>query len=153
MSLLKQIGFAIGVGLVWFVLAAFIGFIVFEGLIDPDGRIVDIWPAALGIPAFFGGTLFVLLVRLFEGPRPLHHVSFTRAGLLGGMSGALLPPLFVLMTLLGFGDWRDDRVPWRGLGLMAGLMAVSFAAAGSASVWYARRVVEPPKGAPQASGR
>ena len=58
---LRRIRGALGMGLTW----AVGGFLVGSGIEiisnvwpTPLGSMVDIWPAALGFPAFFGGVVF-----------------------------------------------------------------------------------------------
>ena len=143
--MLKTIGGAIGVGLAWFFIAAFIALIVFEGLVDPDGKIADIWPAVLGYPAFFGGLTFFTLTRIFERGRRLHELSLSRAAIWGALSGPVLTALFVLgMTTGVLGDFKGDRVPWLGITQVTGLMIPVFAIAGCFSAWMARQVAAPP---------
>ena len=131
----SNIGGAVGVGLAWFLTGALIGLVIFEGIVDPDGRIEDIWPAALGLPAFFGGLFFFTLVRLLERRLRLDEVSLPRATAWGALSGPL-----VLAMALGLGEWRDDQVPWSHLAFLTGLMIPAFAVAGCLTVKIARIV-------------
>ena len=143
--MLKSIGSAIGVGFAWFIVAVFIALIVFEGLVDPDGKIADIWPAVLGYPAFFGGLTFFALTRVFERGRRLHEVSYSRAAIWGAMSGPVLIALFVLGLATGvLGDFKGDRIPWLGIAQVTGIMVPTFAFAGWLSAWMARQVAAPP---------
>ena len=142
--MLKNIGSAIGVGFAWFLFAAFIALIVFEGLVDPDGKIADIWPAVLGYPAFFGGVTFFTLTRILERGRRLHDVSLSRAAVWGALSGPLLMALFLTGIATGvLGDFKGDRIPWPGIAQVTALMVPAFAIAGWFSVWMARQVAAP----------
>jgi hypothetical protein len=49
-------------GLTWFVGWAGVGFLM--EIFDPNGQIADIWPAVLGIPGFFGGEVFSVVLRV-----------------------------------------------------------------------------------------
>lgn len=141
--MLKSIGSAIGLGLVWFLAGAFIGLVVFEGLVDPDGKIVDIWPAVLGYPGFFGGVTFFTVSRILDRRRRLHEVPVARAAVWGALSGPVLTALFVLgMTTGVLGDFEGNRTPWLGIAQATGIMIPAFALAGCSSVWMAKRVVE-----------
>ena len=143
--MLKSFGSAIGLGLSWFLIAAFVALIVFEGLVDPDGKIADIWPAVLGYPAFFGGLTFFGLTRLFERGRRLDQVSLARAAVWGALSGPVLMALFILgMTTGVLGDIKGDRIPWVGIAKVTGIMIPTFAIAGRFSAWMARQVAMPP---------
>ena len=143
--MLKNIRNAFGLALGWFLVAAFIALIVFEGLVDPDGRIADIWPAVLGYPAFFGGLIFFALTRIFERGRTLHDVSVSRGAILGTLSGPVLMALFALgMTTGVLGDFKGDRIPWLGMAQATGLMVPAFAILGWGSVWMAKQIAAPP---------
>ncbi len=142
--MLKTIGAALGVGLYWFLIGSFFGFIVFEGLVDPEGKIADIWPAVLGLPGFFGGVAFYTLTRIAERGRKLHEVPLPRAAIWGALCGPLLVGLWVLSVEMGFGDWKDGQIPWLQMAQNAGLTAPAFAIAGCFSVWMARNVAAPP---------
>lgn len=142
--MLKNIAAGLGLGLCWFLAGAFIGLIVFEGFVDPDGKIADIWPAVLGYPGFFGGVTFFALTRLFERRR-LHRVSFSHAAIWGALSAPLLTGTFLLgMTTGILGNFKGDRIPWSEFGWGTGLMIPAFAVAGCLSVWMARNVEAPP---------
>ena len=143
--MLKNIGVAIGLAMGWFLIAVFIALLVFEGLVDPDGKIADIWPAVLGYPAFFGGLTFFALTRIFERGRRLHEVSLSRATTWGALSGPVLMALFALgMTTGVLGDFKGGRIAWLGIAQVTGLMIPVFAFAGWSSVWMARQVAAPP---------
>ena len=142
--MLKNIGSAIGVGLYWFLIGSFIGFIVFEGFVDPDGKIADIWPAVLGYPGFFGGVTFYTLTRIVERRR-LHEVSYFRAAIWGALSGPLLVALFLVGMTTGIvADFKGDRIPWSGFAQATAVMVPAFAIAGWFSVWMAKQVAAPP---------
>ena len=139
--MLKGIGGAIGLGLAWFLAGAFIGLMVFEGLIDPDGRIADIWPAVLGYPGFFGGVLFFTLTRMLERGRRLHEVSLHRAAMWGALSGPVLMALVMVgLTTEVLGNFKGDRVPWLWIAEVTGIMVPAFAIAGWLSVWTVKQV-------------
>ena len=140
--MLKNIGGAIGLGLMWFLAGAFIALIVFEGLVDPDGKIVDIWPAVLGYPGFFGGVTFFTLTRIFERRLPFHQVPLPRAVLWGALSGPVLMALFLLAIKMDLANFHGGQTPWLGLAKGTGLLIPAFAIAGCFSVWMTKRVVE-----------
>ena len=142
--MLNNIGGAIGLGFAWFLIGAFIGLIVFEGLVDPDGKIADIWLAVLGYPAFFGGLTFFALTRILERCR-LHEESLPRAAVWGALSGPLLMAVFLLGMATGvLGNFKGDRIPWLGIAQVTGIMVPAFAVAGCLSAWMARQVAAPP---------
>lgn len=143
--MLKNIGGAIGLGLAWLLAGAFIGLIVFEGLVDPDGKIADIWPAVLGLPGFFGGVTFFTLTRILERGRRLHEVSLSRAVIWGALSGPVMVLFWVLLVLeIGLGEGEDGVIPWLGLAKITGVTTPAFAIAGCFSVWMGKQVAAPP---------
>ena len=143
--MVKNIGAALGLGFAWFLAGAFIGLIVFEGLVDPDGKIADIWPAVLGYPGFFGGVTFFALTRIFERGRRLHELSLSRAVVWGAVSAPLLTGTFLTGVATGvLGDFKGDRVPWSEFAFATALMIPAFAIAGCISVWMAKQVQAPP---------
>jgi hypothetical protein len=127
-------------GLAWFLAGAFIGLIVFEGLVDPGGKIADIWPAVLGYPGFFGGVAFFALTRILERGQRFDEVSLTRAAIWGALSGPLLMALFLLAIKMDLADFRGGQTPWLALAKTTGLMIPAFAILGGFSVWMARQV-------------
>ena len=135
---LKGAGQAIGLGLLWALAAAMVALFI-EGAIDPHGEIVDVWIAALGYPAFFGGILFFSLVRLLEGRR-FTEVPLARAAVWGAVTGLLLP-VFLLVLVYGFSD-PHGPAPWRLLVVLTGVMMLAMAIAGPATVMFAGKVAE-----------
>lgn len=87
---LRRIRGAIVVGLTWAVGWALVGFLVMETFVDPHGRIADIWPMVLGIPGFFGGVIFSVVLGFAEGRRQFEDLSLPRFGVWGAVTGALL---------------------------------------------------------------
>ena len=141
--MLKNIGVAIGLAMGWFLVAVFIALLVFEGLVDPDGKIADIWPAVLGYPAFFGGLTFFALTRILERGRKLHEMSNSKAAIWGALSAPLLMALVVLGLVTGvLGDFKGDLWLWSAQ--VTAVMIPAFAIAGWCSVWMARQVAAPP---------
>lgn len=136
---LKGAGQAIGLGLLWALAAAMVALFI-EAAIDPHGEIVDVWIAALGYPAFFGGILFFSLVRLLEGRRRFTQVSMARAAVSGALTGLLLP-VFLLVLVYGFSD-PHGPAPWRLLVVLTGVMMLAMAIAGPATVVFAGKVAE-----------
>ena len=59
-------------------------------LIDPDGKIQDVWPTLLAVPGFIGGVLFAGLVTVGERGRDLDQISLLRCALWGGVTGIVL---------------------------------------------------------------
>ena len=75
---LRRIRGAFGMGLAW----GIAGFLAGVGIElahnlwpDPVGRVVDIWPAALGMPAFLGGIAFSAVLGIVGRRRRFDELS------------------------------------------------------------------------------
>ena len=68
-----------------------LGFGGIAELLDPDGRVQDVWPTMLAIPGFIGGVLFALLLT-FAAARggSLGEISLIRFALWGAVTGVIL---------------------------------------------------------------
>jgi hypothetical protein len=59
-------------------------------LIDPDGRVQDVWPTVLAIPGIIGGVLFSVLLLIAERGRRFDQIPFARIAIWGAATGILL---------------------------------------------------------------
>lgn len=93
-------------GLVW----AVIGGGIMEAFVDPDGRMMDMWPQFLGVVGFLGGVAFSVALGIAARRRRFDELSlsqFTGLGAPGGLAlGALGvaaggPGVFVAVATLG----------------------------------------------------
>ena len=108
---LKRVRAALGMGLLWGVLWAVIGGGIMEGVIDPNGQIVDMWPQLLGMIGFMGGVIFSTLVRVAGARKSFEEFTFREFATLGAVAGALqgivavfifgAPLLFIGIAALG----------------------------------------------------
>ena len=138
-SWLIRIRGAVGMGLTWAVL----GFIAGMGIElihniwpNPLGSAVDIWPAALAYPGFFGGVAFSAVLGIAGRRRRFDELSLPRVaawGALGGLLVSLIPAAMVVMGM------ATPNIPlWRiTLGLM-GPFTVGGALAASGTLALAR---------------
>jgi hypothetical protein len=81
-------------GLTWAVGWACVGFAI-EAIWEiwpgfPLGPLVDIWPFALAIPAFVGGSVFSVVLGIAARERRFDELSLPGFGALGAIGGALL---------------------------------------------------------------
>lgn len=100
---LQRVRSAVVLGLIWAIGWGFVGGAVMEGIVDPHGRIADIWPAVLGIPGFFGGILFSAVFSIAERRRRFDELSLPRFGAWGAAAGALLALPAIIVLGLGAG--------------------------------------------------
>ncbi len=94
---LRRIRGAFVVGLTWALAWGLGGGAVMEVIVDPRGRIADIWPLVLGIPGFFAGVLFSVVLAVAERRRRFDELSLPRFGIWGAAAGAALGGLGVAM--------------------------------------------------------
>ena len=87
---LRRIRGAVGMGLTWAVGWAVVGGGLMEGLVDPHGKILDMWPQTLAIPGFLGGAVFSMVLGIAAGGRRFDELSLSRFGAWGAVAGLLL---------------------------------------------------------------
>lgn len=100
-QLFRRIRGAFVVGLTWALAWGLGGGAVMEVIFDPHGRIADIWPMVLGIPGFFAGVLFSVVLAVAERRRRFDELSLPRFGIWGAAAGAALGLLGVAAFGLG----------------------------------------------------
>lgn len=89
-------------------------------LIDPDGKIQDVWPTLLAIPGFIGGVAFAILLAFAERGRSFDEVSLPRFALWGVVTGAVLGLLTIPAEV---GDVSPGAAGMIGIGTGLGLVA------------------------------
>jgi hypothetical protein len=87
---LRRIRAAVGMGLIWGVGWAIVGGAIMEGIVDPHGKILDMWPQTLAIPGFLCGAVFSVLLGIAASGRRFEELSLPRFGALGAGTGLLL---------------------------------------------------------------
>jgi hypothetical protein len=96
---------AFGMALTWGVAGFAAGFgieMIHNIWPNPITGRVDIWPAALGLPGFFGGLLFSVVLGIVGRRHRFHELSlsrFTAWGAVGGLLVGLLPAAMVTVGL------------------------------------------------------
>ena len=92
---LRRIRGAVGMGLTWAVGWAIMGGAIMEGIVDPHGKILDMWSQTLAIPGFLLGVVFSMVLMIAEGRRRFDELSLPRFAVLGGVAGVALGALAV----------------------------------------------------------
>ena len=107
MVLLLKIRGGIGMGLSWAVVAFLLGGIPeLIGNIWPNSvtSAVDIWPAALAIPAFLGGVGFSIVLAVAGKNTRFEELSLGRFAIFGAIGGALASSFPALLLIFGLGS-------------------------------------------------
>jgi hypothetical protein len=84
---LRRLRGAVGMGLVWGVAWAIVGGGIMEAFVDPDGRILDMWPQVLGMAGFLGGAAFSIVFGIAARRRSFEELSLARFAALGALGG------------------------------------------------------------------
>jgi len=87
---LRRIRAAVGMGLIWGVGWAIVGGAIMEGIVDPHGKILDMWPQTLAIPGFLCGAVFSVMLGIAASGRRFDELSLPRFAALGAGTGLLL---------------------------------------------------------------
>lgn len=108
---LRRIRGALGMGLLWGAVWAVVGGGLMEVVVDPEGKILDMWPQVLGMVGFLGGVIFSTLLGIAGGRRSFDEFSFREFAALGAVAGLLqgalamvivgAPALFIGITIAG----------------------------------------------------
>lgn len=87
---LRRLRAALGMGLIWGVMWGLIGGFVMEAIVDPHGKIGDMWPPFFAMLGFAGGALFSVMLWISEGRRRFDELSLPRFTGLGALGGLLM---------------------------------------------------------------
>ena len=137
---LRRLRGAFGLAVIWGGIGFFAGFgieIIHNIWPNPIGRLVDIWPAALALPGFFGALLFSAVVGIVGRNRKFHELSLPGFTAWGAVGGLLLSVLPAAMVTVGFGD---AKVPlWQITGALLGPCVLGGAIAAAGTLVLARK--------------
>ena len=84
-------------GIIWAIGWAVVGGAVMEGIVDPHGRIVDMWPQLLGMAGFIGGVFFSTVLGIAGRRRKFEELSLAAFGVWGAVAGVLLGMVAIAM--------------------------------------------------------
>ena len=59
-------------------------------LVDPEGKIQDVWPTLLAIPGFIGGAIFSVLLAIAERGHSFDEIPLVKFALWGGLAGIMI---------------------------------------------------------------
>ena len=75
---------------IWGIIWGLVGGFVMEAIVDPHGRIGDMWPPFFAMLGFAGGSLFSVMLWISEGRRRFDELSLPRFTGLGALGGLLM---------------------------------------------------------------
>jgi hypothetical protein len=130
---LRRLRGAVGMGLTWAVGWAVVGGGVMEGLVDPHGKILDMWPQTLAIPGFLSGAVFSMVLWVAAGRRRFDELSLSRFAAWGAVAGLLLGVFAV-----GTGAASGVLPLWLRAAVIIGPMTILSAASAVGSLALAR---------------
>ncbi len=136
---LRRIRAAVAMGLTWAVGWALVGFgieVIHNVWPNPLGSLVDIWPAALAYPAFFGGLVFSTVLGIAGRRRRFDELSLPRFAAWGAVSGLLVSLVPAAMVTMGLASANVDL--WLFTAAISGLVAPLTAVSATGSLALAR---------------
>lgn len=142
MSWLRRVRGAFRMGLIWGAAWALVGFfieLIHNVWPNPLGSLVDIWPAALGIPAFFGGLAFSTLLGIVGRHRRFAELSLPGFAALGAVGGVLVSLGPALMVAVGLASIHGEYTVWQVTAPMMVPLALVGASSAAGSLALARR--------------
>ncbi len=97
-----------------------IGFGGIMELVDPDGRVQDVWPTLLAIPGLIGGIVFATILLIAERERGFDEISLPRLALWGAVTGLILGILTIPAEV---GDVSPGAAGMIGIGIVLGIVS------------------------------
>jgi hypothetical protein len=102
---LRRARAALAIAVIWGLVWGLVGGFVMEAIVDPRGRIGDMWPPFFALLGFFGGATFAKLLWISEGRRRFDELSLPRLTGLGALGGLLLGGLASLSLNAAAPGW------------------------------------------------
>ena len=89
-------------------------------LVDPDGKVQDVWLTVLAVPGLIGGVICAVLLLFAERGRSLDQVSLLRFAIWGGLAGVVLGLLTIPAKV---GDISPGAAGMTGIATALGIVA------------------------------
>ncbi len=135
----RRVRAAVGLGLTWAVGWGLVGLgieVIHNVWPNPIGSLVDIWPAALGYPAFFGGVVFSTVLGIAGRRRRFDELSLPRFAAWGAVGGVLVSLFPAAMVSVGLASANVDL--WLFTAIIIGPLSLLSAVSASGSLMLAR---------------
>jgi hypothetical protein len=113
---MRRLRGALKMGVTWAIGWGLVGFaieLVHNVWPNPLGSMVDIWPMALALPAFFSGFTFSILLGIAARRRRFRDLSLPGFAALGGLGGALVSLGPALMVGVGLASMHEPYSVWQ----------------------------------------
>lgn len=137
--LLRRLRGAIGMGLTWAIGGILVGGgieLIHNIWPNPLGAAVDIWPAVLAFPGFFGGVAFSVVLGVVGRRRRFDELSMPGMAAMGAVGGLVVSLVPVAMVAVGL---ATPNVPvWEITLALLGPFTVGGALAASGTLGLAR---------------
>ena len=132
---LRGVAGAFVIALYWGFAGFFVGMAM--EVVDPNGELVDIWPAVFAFPGFAGGLIFAGLLAIAERGRSYADISLSRGTIWGAVT-ALLPLTLFVAT------WQDvsgpNQIEALSIAISMAALTLAFPLAGALTVTLARKM-------------
>ena len=145
----KRIRGMLGMGLTWAAGWALFGLLIgvssllLPGLFDPFFRVFDAPLPALGVPGFFGGALFSIVLGIAGRRRKFSELSLPRFAAWGAVGGVLLSLVPAAMSAVGLLTTASEGPSiWEFTSVIIGPLTLLSAISASASLLLARRATD-----------
>ena len=89
-------------------------------LVDPDGKVQDVWPTVLAIPGLIGGIVFAALLLVAVRGRSFDEIALARFALWGAVTGIVLGILTIPAKI---GDVSPGAAGMIGIATVLGVVA------------------------------
>lgn len=89
-------------------------------IVDPDGKIQDIWLTVLAVPGFIGGVIFSVLLAIAEHGRRFDQIALVRFVIWGGVTGVVIGLLTIPAEV---GDVSPGAAGMTAIATVLGLIA------------------------------
>ena len=89
-------------------------------LVDPDGKVQDVWPTVLAVPGLIGGVIFAVVLMVAERGRSFDDVPLLRFAMWGGLTGVVIGLLSIPAKV---GDVSPGAAGMTGIATALGIVA------------------------------
>lgn len=141
----KRLRGVVGMGLAWAVSWAAFGLLI--GVASkvltflPWHYFFDVWDAplpALGLPGFFGGALFAVVLGVAAGRAQFNELTVPKVAAWGALGGLLVSLIPIAMTAVGLAHLREGLSAWTLWAVIAVPLVLLSTASAAASLLVAR---------------